>query len=219
MVKYIILDFGKVLAGPTTGDWHITPKFLELINIQNINKEKFKESYMKNKYMLSEKIVNLEQEYNMFVRFYHNILKECDYPNYNKEIAEIIAHDRAYKNTKYKAYPNIKDELINLRKKYTLLLLSDNWPSVFDAMKEYDIYNLFEKIYVSSIYGQEKKDGLFFDNPINDFCIKQGEAIFIDDNEDLLDVAVTKGLDVRLMDRENIVKNSKYQIINDLKNL
>lgn len=33
--------------------------------------------------------------------------------------------------------------------------------------------------------------------------IKQGETIFIDDNEELLDIAVTKGLDVRLMDREN----------------
>ena len=28
-IKTIILDFGKVLAGPTTGNWFITPKFKE----------------------------------------------------------------------------------------------------------------------------------------------------------------------------------------------
>ena len=36
------------------------------------------------------------------------------------------------------------------------------------------------------------------------------------DNEELLDVAVTKGLDVRLMDREGVVSNSKYKVINNL---
>ena len=37
MVKYIILDFGKVLAYPTTGNWHITPKFIELIDLKKID--------------------------------------------------------------------------------------------------------------------------------------------------------------------------------------
>ena len=36
--KYIILDFGKVLAGPTTGEWFITPKFKELVDMfSNLN--------------------------------------------------------------------------------------------------------------------------------------------------------------------------------------
>ena len=40
--KYIVLDFGKVVAAPTTGSWDITPKFLELIDINKINIDKFK---------------------------------------------------------------------------------------------------------------------------------------------------------------------------------
>ena len=83
-------------------------------------------------------------------------------------------------------------------------------------MKDNNIYNYFNKIYISSIYGQEKKDGLFFDNPIKDFNIKNGEALFIDDNESLLDVAITKGLDVRLMNREKNINSSKYKIISNL---
>ena len=37
MVKYIILDFGRVLAYPPTGYWQITPKFLKLIDINQID--------------------------------------------------------------------------------------------------------------------------------------------------------------------------------------
>lgn len=217
MVKYIILDFGKVLAYPPTGNWHITPKFLELIDLSKINKQKLKEGYLKYNYLLSEKLITVEEEYNMFIRFYDSILKECEIPNYSIEIAKEIAYDRVYKSTKFKPYEHIKEELETLKENYNLLLLSDNWPSVFDTMKEFDIDKYFDKIYVSSIYGQVKKDGKFFDYPINEFSIKPGEAIFIDDNEDLLDVAVTKGLMVRLMDREKMVKESKYTIINDLK--
>ncbi|CCY87796.1 unknown [Mycoplasma sp. CAG:956] len=36
-MKYIVLDFGMVLAYPPTENWHITPKFLELIDIKKIN--------------------------------------------------------------------------------------------------------------------------------------------------------------------------------------
>ena len=50
----------------------------------------------------------------------------------------------------------------------------------------------------------------------HEFNIKEGEALFIDDNELNLDIAKEKGLDVMLMDRENEIKKSKYQIINNL---
>ena len=62
-------------------------------------------------------------------------------------------------------------------------MLSDNWPCVIPYMKENKIYHYFDKIYVSSIYGVEKKDKVFFDYPLKDFNIKPGEALFIDDNE------------------------------------
>lgn len=214
--KYIILDFGKVIAYPTTGNWDMTPKFLELIDIDKLNIEKLKKARKKYGYILSEKITTLEEEYDMFIRFYDNILRECDYPNYTREISLQIAYDRTYKYDKYRLYNNIKEELINLKKKYKLILLSDNWPCVIPYMKHYQIYDLFDRIYVSSFYGVEKKDIVFFDYPIQDFNIKDGEAIFIDDNENLLDIAKEKGLEVRLMDRENKILNSKYKIINNL---
>ena len=117
---------------------------------------------------------------------------------------------------KYTLYDNIYNELNILKEKYKLILLTDNWPCVIDYLNKYNLYNYFDKIYVSSFYGVEKKDKVFFDYPINELNIIVGEALFIDDNELNLDIAKEKGLDVILMDRENIIKESKYKIINNL---
>ena len=219
VIKYIVLDFGMVLAYPTTGNWHITPNFLELIDINKIDKNDLKKAFENNKHLLYSKIVSLEEEYNMFVNFYKNILSESNYTNCDMEIIKKIAYNRTYENDKYKPYKGIKEELLNLSKKYKLLLLSDNWPDAINSLKLYGVYELFSKVYISSIYGQLKKDGDFFDNPINDYNIAKGEAVFVDDSEKLLEIAQNKGFEVRLMDREKKVKNSRFKIINDLKDI
>ena len=211
--KYLVLDFGKVIAGPTTGYWDITPKFLELIDKDKINIEEFMKIRKKYGYILNEKISTLEEEYDMFTRFYESIFREL---NYSSDIAKKIAYDRTYNNDKYSLYNNIYEELDNLKDKYKLILLTDNWPCVNDYLKEFNLYNYFDKIYISSIYGVLKADRKLFDYPISDYNIKPGEALFIDDSEDNLDAAVEKGFDVMIMDREKELVKSKYKIINDL---
>lgn len=213
MYKYIILDFGKVIVKPTTGYWDITPKFLKLIDINNIDKDLLKEMFNKYKDIKSRKIINLEEEYNMFIDYYTNVLNGIGI--YDKDIVEKISYDRVYNFDKYTLYDKVVEELEYLRSKYKLILLSDNWPSVIEYMKKYDIYNYFEKVYVSSIYGVEKKDKVFFDYVINDFNIDK-DALFIDDNESNLDIAKEKGLYVLLLDRNNSITNSKYKVIHDL---
>lgn len=214
--KYLILDFGQFLAMPRTGNWDITPKFLELIDINKIDYDKYISARRKYSDILSEKITTLEEEYNMFVRFYDGILSEINYSDYNKKVVEKIAHNRTYEFDKYKLCENVKEELELLSERFKLILLTDNWPCVYDYLKKYDLNKYFDKIYVSSIYGVENKDEVFFDYPIIEFNIKRGDALFIDDTETNLDIAKDKGLDVMLMDRENKVDNSKYQIIHDL---
>jgi FMN phosphatase YigB (HAD superfamily) len=217
--KYIVLDFGNVMVTPTTGDWHMTPKFHELIDMDKMDLEKYNEVKSKYDYLLSEKLLTQEEEYDMFLRYYDGILSHIDYPGYNKKIAEEIAYDRTYGDGKYTLCENIIKELTKLKKKYTLLMLSDNWPCVIPYMKDKGLYDFFDKIYISSVYHAVKKDGVFFDYPIKDYNIKPGEALFIDDNESLLDVAIGKGFDVKLMDRAKTVEESKYQIIHDLENI
>lgn len=217
--KYVVLDFGNVLVTPTTGDWHMTPKFLELIDISKLNMDKYHEMFDKYKNLLSEKLLTMEEEYDMFIRFYDGILSNVDYPGYTKEIALDIAYDRTYNNSKYTLCDNVINELIELKKKYKLLMITDNWPCVIPYMKDNGLYDFFDKIYISSVYHELKRDGLFFEHSISDYNIKPGEALYIDDNESLLDVAITKGFDCMLMDRYKNNVNSKYRVINDLSSI
>lgn len=215
MIKYVILDFGGVVAGPVIkGNWDITPKFLELIDISKIDKDKFKEVRKKYSDILSEKITTLEEEVDMFYRFYSGILKDLEIDNYDV-ISKEIAFDRTYNLEKYKLFDNIHEELEALSKKYKLILLTDNWPCLFPYLEKHQLNGYFDKIYCSSFYGVEKKDKVFFDYPISDYSIKPGEAMFVDDNESNLDIAKEKGLDVLLMDRYGAAK-SKHNIIHDL---
>ena len=216
MIKYIILDFGKVLAYPTTGDWFITPLFLKLIDMSKIDRKKLIEIMNSYSEILSRKLVTLEEENNMYYDFYKNVFSDIKY-DISEEIIQELAYDITYNDDKYRFYEGIDEELQVLSKKYTLILLSDNWPCVFHIMKNRGIDKYFDKLYISSVYKETKKEGIFFDRVINDYNIKEGEAIFVDDNESLLDVAITRRLDVRLMDREKEIENSKYKIINNLK--
>ncbi len=215
-VKYIILDFGKVLAYPVTGHWFITPKFMELVDMSKIDLSQFNECTKKLNDILFQKVMNREEEYEMFCSFYSQLFDLLDYHDDSQQLVEDIVYDMVYTSHKYRLYDGVKEELEELSKKYTILLLSDNWPCCIDIMKEYDIDKYFRKLYISSIYGCTKSDKNFFDYPIKDYKIHSNEAIFVDDNPNLLAIAQQKGLDVRLMDRDNKYQESEYPIIHNL---
>ena len=211
--KYVILDFGKVLAGPTTGDWFITPKFEEVIDMSLIDRKSLNEEFNKFNDIIGRKMLTQEEEYNSFFELYSLVLQEINYPKYNDDVVHEIAYNFTYESDKYTFYDYIKEELDGLRKKYKLILLTDNWPCVEKILDDKKLTKYFEKVYISSYYGTQKKDGIFFDYVVDDFNIKPHEALFIDDNEVNLEKAEEKGIDVLLMDRDNEVTNSKYKKI------
>lgn len=216
MKKYLILDFGKVLAYPKTGDWFITPLFLELIDMTKLKKEDILKAMNSHSDILSRKAILLEEEYTLFYDFYKSTFLDLNY-SVSEEILEKLAYDFTYTDNKYGFYNEIYDELEILKDKYKLLLLSDNWPCCNPIMDNRKLSKYFDKIYISSVYGTKKSNGDFFDILIDEYNIKENEAYFVDDNESLLDIAVMKGLEVRQMDREKVVSSSKHQIIHDLK--
>ena len=213
-LKYIIFDFGKVLGYPKTGKWFLTPKFKLLLSDLNIDMDKAKEAISKNKYLVKDDlpIKMLEEEYQMFINFYSNILIEL---GLDKSLVKEIAYDKVYNNSEYLLYDDVKDVLNVLNKNYKLIMLTNNFPSIIDYLKNEDIYDLFDKVYVSSICETSKNEEKFFDMVINDYNIKENEALFIDDFEDNLDIGIRKKLNVVMLDREN-KKESKYKKISNL---
>ena len=216
MKKYLVLDFGKVLAYPKTGDWFITPLFLQLIDMNILKREDILNAMSNYSDILSRKAITLEEEYHIFYDFYKSTFDTLKY-SVSEEVLDKLATDFTYTDHKYGFYEDIYNELDILKNKYTLILLSDNWPCCNPIMDERNLSKYFDKIYISSFYGTKKSNGDFFDILINEYNIKPGEAYFVDDNESLLDIAKEKNLDVRQMDREGVVVSSKHEIIHDLK--
>ncbi len=215
-MKYLILDFGKVLAYPTCGNWFITPLIKQII--PDIDGNKINEVLHKYPHLLDKKLTTMDEEYIMFIELFTNLYNDLNI-NLTKQEIELIAHDFVYNDSKYQFYEGIREELELLSSKYTLLMLTDNWPCVLPILEKYDLSKYFTKIYVSSIYDDKKERGTFFDYPIKDFNIKDGEALFIDDNESLLTIGKSKGLKVKQMDRECVINSSKHEIIHNLRNI
>ena len=219
-MKYVILDFGGVLVYPPTGSWTITPKFLELIDKNKLDNEKAMFNAKKNSSLTdcARPLKTLEEEYEAMVSFYDLVLSNS-YEGYEKRLSEEIAKDRVYQFEKYKLYDGVIEELERLSREYSLILLSDNWPSCLKYMKHYGIDKYFTRIYISSFYGTKKEEGTFFDILLKDVNIKPENAVFIDDHSKNLDIAKTKGIQGILMDRENKQTNSNYYVIHSLKEL
>jgi len=218
-IKYLILDFGKVLVKPTTGHWFITPKFLELFDINKIDINEFNTATNMFDNILDRKVTTESEEYDMFFEFYNSVLKTINYPNYTEDDITSLAFDMTYGSSKYTLYDDTIESLEKLSSKYKLIMLTDNWPCVLRIIEQYDIAKYFDRVYVSSIYDCKKQDGIFFDYPINDYNIQNGEALYIDDNDKLLTIGESKGLEVMLMDRENKNPEVSHKIIHSLEEL
>ena len=218
--KYLILDFGLVLGKPKTGNWFITPNFYEIIGKNKIDLKRLNVLFNKYNENISKKIITKEEEYKAFKEFYLNILNELKIVKNEEETAEKLAEDFVYNEDKYIMYDDVYEFLEKQSQKYILILLSDNWPCVYAILKNWGIDKFFTKIYISSEYPALKKDGLLFDYAMSEFKIKKDEAIFIDDNPELLEVADKKKLIPVLMDRANLHKDySKYKRIQNLEEL
>ena len=213
--KYIIFDIGKVLVGSKEGRWYLTPMLLDLT--KGIEKEKVIEVLQKywDLVRADKPIKTLEEEYNMFVEYYSKVLEEL---NLDTSLSKDIAYDKVYTTNEYFFYDDVKRTIERLKDNYTLLILSDNFPSIYNYLKEYGIYDMFDKIYISSEHGTSKFEDKFFKILINDYNIKKGEALFIDDGVAKIERGFNNGLDVVLLDRENN-KESKFNKITSLDEL
>ena len=217
--KYLILDFGNVIAGSPTLHWFITPNFFKYVDKDKFDVVKFNKAIKDNSKLISTKMITDEEQYQVFKKVYNNIFKEIQYDGNIEEISKKVAYDFTYNDDLFFLFDDAKENLKRLSDKYKLILVSDNWPCVFRIMKKWGIDKYFEKVYVSSVYEAKKEEGILFDYPIKEFNIKDNEAIFVDDHENLVDVAFNKGMIPVVMDRFEEYDRCKYKKIESLNEL
>lgn len=151
----------------------------------------------------------------MFYNYYKKALEDINYSEISDELLSQMSYSITYDNNRYTFYSDVKKSLEILSRKYSLIILSDNFPSIKRILKDMKIDKYFDTMIISTFYGYRKKDKVLFEILKNTIQYKEGTAIFIDDSEINLDIAKEHKLIPIKMDR-NKNSNSKYLTISNL---
>lgn len=201
MKKNLFFDVGSTLLYPKTKEWFIPPNYKKILG--DIDTNLFKENIDKNKFLLDERNINTEeQEFEMFSKFYYNVLKDFNYLNITTEIIQNLAYDCVYNDDKFVFYKEVKRELKNLSKEYDMYIISDAWPSTYRILKNYGIYDLFKNVYISSDLGFKKSDKMLFEIALENIS-SNDINYFIDDRFELLKISERYGFIPIIIDRND----------------
>ncbi|HEY5560951.1 MAG TPA: HAD-IA family hydrolase [Clostridiaceae bacterium] len=194
--KAILFDSGRVLNGPTTGHWYITPNSFNFVNAK--------------KYFLK----------------YYNIFSKClPQLQLNEDNIPAITKDYVYNYSKYSFFQDVINQIPQLSKSYKLAVISDAWPSLENVFKEAGLRDYFSSFVISSKIGVTKPHELMYKTALNQLNILPEEAIFIDDNIKNCTGAKNLGISSFVLCRDiklyiyNRLFNRDYCIIRDLVDL
>ena len=132
----------------------------------------------------------------------------------NKEIIDDLLIKWKKINKEVRIFEDVNDVLNELKKDKKLALLSNSTSNTLNILKEKNLFNFFDKIYLSCDYGITKPDIGFFKIITKDFNLNPKECIMVGDKvkEDLVP-AKKLGIITVLVDR----KNDKERGISDFK--
>jgi haloacid dehalogenase superfamily, subfamily IA, variant 3 with third motif having DD or ED/haloacid dehalogenase superfamily, subfamily IA, variant 1 with third motif having Dx(3-4)D or Dx(3-4)E len=230
-IKAILFDSGRVLNGPVTGSWSISPNFYKYIN-----KKKFNSPFLKNKdramkkawrYINSQTLIATEEEeYKHFHKFFEILSYELPELELNDEKVQLLTTDFVYNYNKYKFYDDVFKIIPELSKNYKLAVISDAWPSLENVFRQANLREYFSSFIISSIKGVTKPNELMFKYALEELGVKPEEAIFIDDNPKNCDGASRLGIKTLLLNREKlllirnkVIIRSKHKTIRNLNDL
>lgn len=228
-IKAILFDSGRVLNGPVTGNWFITPNFWKYVNkdiFDSLDKNVIASAFAEaDKYILTQKFMSTkEEEYQHFIKFYEIFSSQLPKLQLTADAIENIASDLVFNPQKYVFYDDALAVIPKLKGKYKLAIVSDAWPSLLDVYEENNMTSYFDSIIISSFIGASKPDSKMYSTALQELNIKPEEAIFIDDSLKNCMGALAIGIKTVLLCRnkqayvtEKIKSIGKgYKVINNL---
>lgn len=231
-IKAILFDSGRVLNGPVTGHWFITPNFWEYVNkdvFDSLDKSKIASAFAEaDKYIITQKLMTTkDEEYKHFVKFYEIFSLRLPELQLYSETIENIARDLVFNPKKYVFYDDALSVIPELKDKCKLAIVSDAWPSLLDVYEENNMTSYFDSIVISSFLGTSKPDSKMYNTALEELDVKPEEAIFIDDSLKNCIGAIEVGINAVLLCRNKQVYirekiksvGKKYRVINNLHQL
>lgn len=231
-IKAILFDSGRVLNGPVTGHWFITPNFWEYVNkdvFDSLDKSKIASAFAEaDKYIITQKLMTTkDEEYKHFVKFYEIFSLRLPELQLYSETIENIARDLVFNPEKYVFYDDALSVIPELKDKCKLAIVSDAWPSLLDVYEENNMTSYFDSIVISSFLGTSKPDSKMYNTALEELDVKPEEAMFIDDSLKNCIGAIEVGINAVLLCRNKQVYirekiksvGKKYRVINNLHQL
>lgn len=228
-IKAILFDSGRVLNGPVTGSWFITPNFWKYVNkdvFDSLDKKVIASAFAEaDKYIVTQRFMNTkEEEYQYFIKFYEIFSSQLPELQLTTDVIENIARDLVFNPQKYVFYDDALAVIPELKDKYKLAIVSDAWPSLLDVYDKNNMTSYFDSIVVSSFLGTSKPDCKMYNTALQELNVKPEEAIFIDDSLKNCMGAMAVGINTVLLCRnkqvyikEKIKSVGKgYKVINNL---
>lgn len=186
-IKAVLFDSGRVLNGPATGHWFITPNFWEYVDkkkFDSIDEQKIALAFKKaDEYVMTQRsITTKEEEFEHFIKFYEIFSSLLPELNIKEETIKAIAKDLVFNPDKYIFYDDALTAVHEFSKNYKLAIVSDAWPSLLDVYDKNGLIPFFDSIVISSILGTSKPDRKMYITALEELKIKPGEAVFVDDS-------------------------------------
>lgn len=206
-VKAILIDSGRVLNGPRTGHWFITPNFFKYVDkktFKTLSKLNLSTAFSKAAdYISRQKLIETEEEeYKHFLEYYRIFFKCLPELKLGDEHIQLVTKDLVYNYDKYRFYDEVYDLVPRLSNKYKLAVVSDAWPSLENVYVKSGLRVYFSSFIISSILGVTKPNKLMYETALNDLNVFPEEAIFIDDSIRNCDGAKKLGIQTFLLCRD-----------------
>jgi len=223
MIENIILDYGRVLAYPKTGNWFVPPNTQKIIGFNKylrmfVHHDKtnlaFRKAYKKlnDNHLLHMEVEELAQ----FTEFYKEILERLDFQSDLDSIAELLANDNVLNDDKVIFYDDVIDELKKFNLSYRVAILSDTWPSLKRVLDHNGVLQLTDGLIMSCDYGICKDRLELFEIAVKELGINPENSVFIDDSTANLKNAVIAGFKPILMDRTKKMRHCPYPVVHNL---
>lgn len=186
-IKAVLFDSGRVLNGPVTGHWFITPNFWDYVDkavFESIESSEIQVAFREaDKYINTQKLITTKEfEFECFIKFYEIFSNHLPELNLTKDKIKLIANDLVYNPEKYVFYDDALKVIPELCKRYKLGIVSDAWPSLLDVYDKNNVTQYFDSIIISSIIGASKPDSTMYATALKELDVSPDEAVFIDDS-------------------------------------
>jgi len=182
--KVIFFDIGFTLVKPASGDWSITNKLKELSKgkIETKTRKELVDAIKEGgKYLEPIHLCfTQEEQIEQFTEFYRILNRVLNLDLTADEIKE-VAIDRSSNINNYVPYDDAKEVLNELRKNYKLGVISDTWPDITKALKEFGLYDYFSFLTYSCHLNAFKPNEKMYKDALSKAKVKPEETVFIDD--------------------------------------